>query len=348
MSDTDHDFFLTKLFSSLEEETFKFGARESASVEFKESFNWNGKDKYGKTMAAFSNSRGGYLVFGVSNSPRKLVGLSSAGFENQDEAIVTSYLNGTFSPEIRYEKLVRTISTRTIGVIYTYPAENRPVVAVKTDGDIREAEIYYRYSARSEKIKYPELKNLFDLAREHERKSWMELFQRISKIGPTNAGIMDLVEGTIEGDRGSLLIDASLIPKLQFVREGSFSPSGKPTLKLIGDVRPIASVGNKGGPAAVRFTDDRSAPVVREETVLDQYPLTYGKLLRLLRARYSDFKENSRFHNILKPLKSDKTHCKTRFLDPARPRGARKDFYSESILDEFDKIYERTNPKNVD
>ena len=44
-------------------------SRESNTVEFKESFNKNSTAKYAKTMASYSNNRGGYIIFGVKDNP---------------------------------------------------------------------------------------------------------------------------------------------------------------------------------------------------------------------------------------------------------------------------------------
>ena len=81
-------------------------ARESCWLEFKESFNWLSKDKYAKSIAAFANCKGGYIVFGVKNDPRELAGLQSNNFETTDESKITEYLNDVLSPEIHYEKFV--------------------------------------------------------------------------------------------------------------------------------------------------------------------------------------------------------------------------------------------------
>jgi len=65
-------------------------ARESGWLEFKESFNWMSKDKYAKSMAAFANHKGGYIIFGVKNQPRELVGLQSNnynGLVNRDNPL---------------------------------------------------------------------------------------------------------------------------------------------------------------------------------------------------------------------------------------------------------------------
>jgi hypothetical protein len=291
-------------------------------------------------MAAFANNRGGYLIFGVADSPRQLIGLTGSGFDALDEAKITEFLNGVFSPEIQYEKFVHEIAGKRVGLIYVATHEQRPVIAIKNAGDIKEADIYYRYNARNDRIKYPELKALFDRAREQERKGWMDLFQRVSKIGPENTGIMDVVRGTVEGQKGTLLIDAKLIPKLRFIKQGRLADSGKAVLKLIGDVRPVVVSGKTAG-APLRITDDPTAPAVREETILEQYPLTYAGLLKALLRRYDNFKQNQDFHRIRQPLKKSPQFCYTRYLDPKFKKGG-KDFYSLDILKEFDKHYTRT------
>lgn len=338
MAESPSDISLQKILATLHPETLKLSSRESSTVEFKEAFNWGGKDKYAKAMAAFANNRGGCIVFGVADSPRRLVGLTSAGFDALDEATITGYLNSLFSPAIRYEKFSELVREKKVGVIRVESHEDGPVVAIKNDGDIKEAEIYYRYNARNDKIKFPELKALFERAKEQERKSWMDLFQRVSKIGPENTGLMDIVEGTIEGEKGTLLIDAGLLPKLRFIKQGSFAEKGRPVLKLIGDVRPVAVAGRRPDGAILRITDDPTAPAVREETILAKYPMTYFDLLAALDKRYANFKQNDAFHRVRRPLKKNPKYCHTRYLDPKSKKGE-KDFYSSEIFTEFDMHY---------
>ena len=45
--------------------------REGQELEFKEQFNLAGLADYFRDFAAFSNNKGGYLIFGVSDTPRK-------------------------------------------------------------------------------------------------------------------------------------------------------------------------------------------------------------------------------------------------------------------------------------
>ncbi|MFT7593075.1 MAG: putative HTH transcriptional regulator [Paracoccaceae bacterium] len=55
--------------------------RESQTLEFKEQFNFAGLADYLRDFAAFANNRGGYLIFGVADSPRVASGLSNRALE---------------------------------------------------------------------------------------------------------------------------------------------------------------------------------------------------------------------------------------------------------------------------
>lgn len=324
----------------------KIISRESGWLEFKESFNWNSKDKYAKSMAAFANNKGGYIVFGIKDKPRDLVGLQSENFETTDEAKITAYLNSVFSPEIVFEKFVIAVQSKNVGILYTHQANTKPVVCLKNDGEIKEADIYYRYNARSEKIKYAELKMMFEHVKQEERKSWMEHFENISKFGPTNAAIMDTIGGEITGKGGTLVIDKKLIPKLKFINEGSFKEGGKPVLRLIGDVKPVAIVAKSGeiGGMGVQITEDPNAPAIRleeEEILKKKYRLDYRGLVKELTARYTDFKTNSKFHKLRKEFMKDISLSKPRYLDPNNPKSSRKDFYSPNVVKKFDEHYNK-------
>ena len=324
-------------------------SRESGWLEFKESFNWNSKDKYAKSIASFANNKGGYIVFGIKDKPRDLVGLQSENFETTDEAKITAYLNSVFSPEIVFEKFVISVQSKNIGILSVQQAKSKPVVCLKNDGELKEADIYYRYNARSEKIKYAELQTLVEQIKQEERKSWMEHFEKISRVGPTNAAILDTVGGEISGKGGTLVIDKKLIPKLKFINEGRFQEGGKPVLRLIGDVKPVSVITSSGsnesiGGIGVQLTNDPSAPVLRleEDQILkQQYPLDYNALVKEMIGRYTNFVRNSQFHKLRKALMKDENLCRTRYLDPNNPKSSRKDFYSPNILKQFDEHYKK-------
>lgn len=52
------------------------------------------------------------------------------------------------------------------------------------DRELIEGDIYYRYSARSEKIKYPELKELLENAKEFERKNGWNIYKILLELDP--------------------------------------------------------------------------------------------------------------------------------------------------------------------
>jgi hypothetical protein len=320
-------------------------SRESGWIEFKESFNWGSKDEYAKSIAAFANNKGGYIVFGVKDKPRDLIGLQSNNFDATDEAKITAYLNSSFAPEIIFEKFVISIKTKTVGILHIHKAQIKPIVCLKNDGKLKEADIYYRYNARSEKIKYPELKTLFDLIKEEERRCWMTLMEKISKIGPTNAAIMDILGGEITGTGRTLVVDKKLIPKLRFINRGSFQEGGKPTLKLIGDVKPITIFTRSfknSSLDAVQITDDPNAPTIRveEEKILkENYPFNYKDLVKTLSERYVDFKQDPSFHTLRKEFVKNRALATTRYLDPGNPKSSKKVFYSSNIVKKFDQHY---------
>jgi len=193
-------------------------SRESSRLEFKQAFNWNNNAKYAKTMAAFANNRGGYIVFGVSNKPRKLLGLTNERFNNIDPAEISEFLNSVFSPEIDWDRHIHKIGGKRFGLLYVWECNDKPVLAVRNAGsDIKEAEIYYRYRGRSERIKYSELRRLLEEKRASEEKLWLQHISQIAKIGIEDVAILDLQSGKARAGGGTVLIDESLVPQLRRV-----------------------------------------------------------------------------------------------------------------------------------
>lgn len=91
----------------------------------------------------------------------------------------------------------------------------------------------------------------------------------------------------------------------------------------------------RGDPNAVAVT-------LNEDDIRRAFPWDYAELTRRLSARYSDFLQNSRYHQIRKPLEEDERYCRVRYLDPSKPgKGMKKRFYNPNIVPEFDKHYTR-------
>jgi len=185
--------------------------RESSRIEFKESFNWGSREAYARTLAAFANTKGGYIIYGIVNTTLQLIGLKNDNFEKIDPGIISGYLNDAFSPEIKWHMLRYEFQDKYFGLLYVEESFDKPLIARKNIGnEIKEGEIYYRYRGRTEKIKYPELRKIIDNQQLKEREYWIKTFRKIAKVGVKNIGLFDFKNGKVTGSGGSFIIDKSL------------------------------------------------------------------------------------------------------------------------------------------
>jgi len=232
----------------------KIKSRESATVEFKEACG-NGIGSYARTMAAFANKKGGYIIFGVADSPRKIAGLKNDNFENLKQEKITEFLNSLFSPEIEWDNDTIVLDgikdegsgateQKKIGWIYVFESERKPVIAQKTYSNekISAGDVFYRYRARSEKIKPADLERIIAERVKNEKESLFRLIESVRKSGSASLGIVNFTEGKFSTPYGvDLAIDkkivAKLLKKVKFIKEGSFSEKkGAPAIKVIGDI----------------------------------------------------------------------------------------------------------------
>lgn len=230
-------------------------SRESNTVEFKESFNKNSTAKYAKTMAAYSNNRGGYIIFGVKDNPRMIVGLKNENFENMSQEQFSEAINSLFAPAMEWECGTLTIEGPAadgmdtsqafkIGWIYTSEAEYKPIIAQKpNDGEkINSGDVYYRYRARSEKIKFAEMNRIIEERTAKEREGLLKLFEVIRESKTANLGIVNYSNGKISTPYGvDVAFDRKLVTqvlkKAKFIKEGSFNETdGIPVIKVTGNI----------------------------------------------------------------------------------------------------------------
>ena len=223
--------------------------RESFNKEFKENFSLSNLGEYARTMAAFANARGGYLIFGVTDSPRiakGLTGKTKEQFDALDPAKLTDGLNRYLSPELHWIVGHTEIEGRYLGLIYTFESEQKPVVAVESidKTKVREGDILYRYSGQSRRIKYPELRTILDEAKSKENQKLMKHFEHLLMAGASNVALLDFRKNTLTGSSGqSVLLDDKMLEEISFIREGEFDEvTGAPALKVVGEVVPAQTV----------------------------------------------------------------------------------------------------------
>jgi Protein of unknown function (DUF3644)/EC042_2821-lke REase len=124
---------------------------------------------------------------------------------------------------------------------------------------------------------------------------------------------------------------------------GHQTPGGKSPFNVTLEVNLSFKRTMAAGALAVAITNDPAAPQINltEDDFKKIYKWTYQQLLEQLKKRYTDFKVNSKFVAIRKPLMGDVKFVRPRYLDPDNPKSGKKDFYSPAIIGEFDKHYTR-------
>lgn len=213
-------------------------SRENGWLEFKSSFNWAGREEYARTIAAFANNRGGYLVFGVKDTPREILGIDIKKFETVDPTDISKYLNDMFDIEIAWEAKAIEFAGKTLLLLYVFSSIRKPVIASisGSKGHLVEGEIYYRYRGRTQRIRYAELQQLLEEQRRSDQASWLRLLRQIARVGIQNTGLVDLTSGKGVSPRATFVIDQALLPQLKFLKQGEFvETGGAPAVRLVGD-----------------------------------------------------------------------------------------------------------------
>jgi len=219
-------------------------SRESSTLEFKESFSTDVLNRCMKTIAGFANKEGGYIVFGIMDSPHELKGLDEKNegrFDEMDPARLTESLNNHFDPEIRIEMHKHFFRKKIFGIMYVFPVIQKPVICKKSEGNnLRESAIYYRYRGQSREIKYADLRSILDTEKEKVNPQWMRVVRQLGDGGVAKTALLNLQSGKMTGANTTLFVDEELLEKIKFVQEGSFvETGGDPALKVVGDVKTV-------------------------------------------------------------------------------------------------------------
>lgn len=82
---------LTGIFRTSPKDPKRIINREGTTIEFKESYNHGGIAQYFRAIAAFANNSGGYILFGVGDKPRRLLGLGEKSLKQFEELKVEEF-----------------------------------------------------------------------------------------------------------------------------------------------------------------------------------------------------------------------------------------------------------------
>ena len=318
-------------------ETGKLKTRESAAIEFKESFQDNIK-LYLKTIMSFANNQGGHIIFGVKDKPRELKGLDDSQlqkFKKLDEASISQITENYCSEPINISKGISEQSNKKYCYFEIKKAHKKPVICIKDwqenndkrNNAIFNGDIYYRSSGKSEKIKYRALAKIFDEEREKERNIFIDLISRIATIGAGNISLLSTSNGELGVNGKTLTLDENLIKQLNFIKEGEFvEKKGAPAYLLKGEIDGI-----------------KSATVIKQNVDLNQSHPYEGRtdFLKEYRCKFNvekkanyKGKEYALEYIFSKHFIEDKNIENDRELFWSNPKGNYKK-YSEKLLEIF-------------
>lgn len=298
----------------------KLRSRESNTVEFKKAFNMGSAAAYAKTMAAFANNTGGYIVFGIEDSPRSILGLTNNNLENLKQEKLTETINSYFAPAIDWEtgtfdvdveKLddngVSLTERKKVGWIYTYESDIKPVIALKDHSgeNITAGDVFYRYRARNGKIKPAEMEKIISERITRERENLLKVLEVIRKSDTANLGIVNYGNGHFSTPYGvdvafNRKLVTQVLKKAKYIKEGSFNETdGIPVIKVTGNIDLAEEVPVPEG------NPDDTHPYIQKQ-MAKKLGISTQDLYALI--WYFKMKESKKYHLEITVSKNGKTH----------------------------------------
>lgn len=214
---------------------------ETDRIECKRTFRLSPEHRFGevvKAIAGMANNKGGDILFGVEDGTLVVHGLADDEFDRSDPAAINRILASALDPVPHIRKTSVDLDGHRIGILSVEAHTHSPVIALKMIGhDVKEGCIYFRYVGETRVIKPGELRQI--IAR-REQRAVAEFSRRMMGVATGAQATLDLESGQVQGTAGAFVIDQTLLPQLQFIREGDFSETkGAPALRLVGDVQPV-------------------------------------------------------------------------------------------------------------
>lgn len=282
------DHVLGKVFPVNKSDSSRLNITETDHVECKEGFN-----VVMKTIAAFANNRGGYLVFGIKDKTWEIVGLSPSKmekFREYDLRNLNQKIRSSLGADLQVQKKAYKIGMKSIGVMYIAGAAIKPLIFSKSDGKsgYSEGQIYYRYSGEDRLIAPLDLQRIIeDRIRDLSKTILTKHISQILKAGPTNAAVLNLETGEVDGAAGKFVVDQDLLKNIKIIKEGEFTESsGSPTLKLVGELTPIdysqanVTIGNDPNAKKVVPKDPQKIWPLREKDIISRVKSSFDKGLK--------------------------------------------------------------------
>lgn len=89
----------------------------------------------------------------------------------------------------------------------------------------------------------------------------------------------------------------------------------------------------------MKYAQDGIPITLTEEDIRIRFPMDTRKLTNIAKNRYSDFKQDKKFNDLMKSIKANDKLCYVRKLDPENIKSNKKPYYSTNIWQVLDKNY---------
>jgi hypothetical protein len=232
--------------------TLRVSSRESSRREFKARLDRAELGFYSKTLVAFANNDGGTIIFGISDRPRKIVGIDPAS--ELDEARWLDCLRSHFDPVIDIAIRTYDVAGRHVCAVATPRSERRPILCRKNlsgkvpdrkgvprdQSVLGEGIVYYRYCGQSRPIGYAELAAVLEERDQRRTRALLENLRIIERVGFERIGIVDASMAAAPGKETQLYVSRDTARSLNFIEKGRFvetNEEGAPAYVVVGTVR---------------------------------------------------------------------------------------------------------------
>ncbi|MDJ1008807.1 MAG: ATP-binding protein [Paracoccaceae bacterium] len=220
---------------------YRVRARERRNLEFKVDMDANCVAKSLKTIAAFSSSGGGSIVFGVRDRPRELVGVNN----QMDEADVQNQLFAHLYPVPDIELHQFDVGGRAIICLIVFPVIRKPVIAIKDKQTaaqqnqtvLRAGTVYFRRAGQTKPITGEEFASILEKRDERVRSDILNFIMRGKDIGFERAVVADFRRAGPEDNRPTLYVPENEAHRLNIVDRAKLIESeGAPAYQISGTV----------------------------------------------------------------------------------------------------------------
>lgn len=232
--------------------TLRICNREGTQREFKSLYESSKVARYLKTLVAFANHRGGALLFGISDTPRSIIGIHDAAIP--DAADWQKRLRSYFEPAIFAEAHTFEISHKAVVIVSVNRSAVRPVICTRDANDtvlkrgrstqisvLQQGAIYFRYSGTSDHIRFAELNEILRDREDKRIKAFLENVRIMNRLGgPEAIGIVNLKDTAQIKDGAQIYLSEQAAKNLNVVERGRFVESkkdGDPAYFIVGTVR---------------------------------------------------------------------------------------------------------------